>query len=185
MSEHAPTGPDAGERAEHVWATLATALIALLVFMAVFAGVHQATLPQSRVETIDPVTLHLGGEFIESNLGSALEPDGSVTVRAVGQEYSFTPPCIVVPTDTPVTFRATSADVVHGFLITGTTINLMLVPGYVSVIPARFSTPGDRPMPCQEFCGSGHEGMWGRVRVVDKAAFTRMAAAARRVDCVH
>ena len=88
--------------------------------MAVFAGVHQAVLPQSRVETADPRTLHLRGEFIESNLGSALQPDGSVVVRAIGQQYSFTPQCILVPTDTPITFRVTSADVVHGFLITGT-----------------------------------------------------------------
>ena len=61
-----------------------------------------------------------------------LEPDGSVTVRAIGQQYSFTPACILVPADTPITLRATSADVVHGFLIQGTNVNTMLVPGYVS-----------------------------------------------------
>ncbi len=107
------------ERLEHRWAAVATSIIVLLIAMAVFAGVHQAVLPQSRVETADPRTLHLGGEFIESNLGSALQPDGSVIVRAIGQQYSFTPQCILVPTDTPITFRVTSADVVHGFLITG------------------------------------------------------------------
>ena len=26
-------------------------------------------------------------------------------------------------------------------------------------------------MPCQEFCGVGHQGMWGKVKVVDKSAF--------------
>ena len=129
--------------------------------------------------------LHLGGEFIESNLGSALEPDGSVTVRAIGQQYSFTPQCILVPTDTPITFRMTSADVVHGFLITGTDINLMLVPGYIASLPARFETPGERTMPCHEFCGLGHEGMWGRIKIVDKAAFVQMAASAKRLSCVH
>jgi cytochrome c oxidase subunit 2 len=46
-------------------------------------------------------------------------------------------------TDTPVTFRATSADVVHGFLIDGTNINLMLVPGYISSLGARFDTPAN------------------------------------------
>ena len=168
-----PAVPDDGaersERVERHWATVAIVIVALLVVMAVFAGVHQATLPQSHVETADPRTLHLRGEFIESNLGSALEPDGSVTVRAIGQQYSFTPQCILVPTDTPITFRVTSADVVHGFLITGTAINLMLVPGYISSIPARFDTPGDRHMPCHEFCGLGHEGMWGRIKIIDKA----------------
>jgi cytochrome c oxidase subunit 2 len=90
-----------------------------------------------------------------------------------------------VPKDTPVTFRATSADVVHGFLITGTNINLMLVPGYVSSLNARFDTLGERLMPCHEFCGMGHEGMWGRIKVVDKAAFARLGADRRRLSCVE
>jgi len=175
---------DHGERTERRWAVLVTGIIALLVAMAIFAGIHDAVLPQSRTETIDPRTLHLGGEFTESNLGSALLPDGSVIVRAIGQQYSFTPQCILVPTDTPITFRMTSADVVHGFLITGTSINLMLVPGFISSIPARFSTPGDRHMPCHEFCGLGHEGMWGRVKIIDRAEFMRLAADHRRLSCV-
>ena len=132
--------------------------------------------------TSDPKTLHLSGEFVESNLGSTLEADGSVTVRAIGQQYSFTPQCIVVPADTPITLRTTSADVVHGLLIEGTNINTMLVPGYVAVLPIRFKAPGEHVMPCQEFCGIGHQGMWGKVKVVDKAAFPKLAADAAEVD---
>ena len=90
-------GAERSERVERHWATVAVIIIVLLAVMAVFAGVHEASLPQSRVETANPRTLHLGGEFIESNLGSTLEPDGSVTVRAIGQQYSFTPQCILVP----------------------------------------------------------------------------------------
>jgi cytochrome c oxidase subunit 2 len=157
----------------------------LLVAMATFAAVYHAAMPQARVETVDPRTLHLGGEFIESNLGSTLEPDGSVTLRGIGQQYSFTPSCMVLPTNTLITLRATSADVVHGFLIDGTNINLMLVPGYVSSLNARFDTPGERLMPCHEFCGMGHEGMWGRIKVIDKAAFARLAADRRRLSCVE
>lgn len=185
MTEAAPddAGAERSERIERRWAAVAVGAVALLMVMAVFAGVHQAALPQSRVETADPLRLHLAGEFIESNLGSALEPDGSVTVRAIGQQFSFTPACILVPAETPISFRMTSADVVHGFLITGSTINLMLVPGYISNIPARFATPGEFLMPCHEFCGMGHEGMWGRIKVVDKAAFAQMAAGAKRVSC--
>lgn len=176
---------DGAERAERRWAGVSIAIVVLLVAMASFAAVRQAAMPQRRVETVDPRTLHLDGEFVEGNLGSALEPDGSVTVRGIGQQYSFTPYCMVVPADTPVTIRATSADVVHGFLITGTNVNLMLVPGYVSSLRARFETPGERLMPCHEFCGIGHEGMWGRVKVVDKTAFARLAADRRRLSCVE
>jgi cytochrome c oxidase subunit 2 len=172
-------------RIERRWATVSIVIVGVLVGMAAVIGIHQATMPQGHVETADPRTLHLSGEFVESNLGSEVQSDGSVIVRAIGQQYSFTPQCILLPADTPITFRVTSADVVHGFLITGTAINLMLVPGYVSSIPARFSTAGDRHMPCHEFCGLGHEGMWGRIKIIDKAAFTRMAADARRLNCVQ
>lgn len=172
-------------RVERRWTIMSASIVGLLIGMAIFAGIHKATMPQAWVETTNPQTLHISGEFIESNLGSAIEPDGSVTVRAVGQQFSFTPQCILVPTGTPVTFRATSSDVVHGFLINQTNINSMLVPGYISVLPAKFDTPGEHTMPCQEFCGIGHEGMWAKVRVIDKASFFKMAIDRRRLNCVE
>jgi cytochrome c oxidase subunit 2 len=177
-------GADAAARVERRWAALSISIVSLLVVMAVYAGIHQAVMPQAQVETANPATLHIAGEFIESNLGSELQPDGSVIVRAIGQQYSFTPQCIVLPTDTPITIRATSADVVHGFLIQGSNVNIMLVPGYISTVSTRFATSGEHAMPCHEFCGNGHEGMWGRIQVIDKAAFLKMAADRRRMSCV-
>ena len=174
----------AGERMERRWGMVSLGIMALLVFMATFAGVHQATMPQASVETVDPRTLHIAGEFIESNLGSAVEPDGSVTVRLIGQQYSFTPQCILVPANTRITFRGASADVVHGFLIQHTNVNLMLVPGYVSTISARFTAPTESLMPCHEYCGTGHEAMWAHVRIIDKAKFMQLAQQRPRLDCV-
>ena len=163
---------------------LSVVIVVAATVLAVLAGLHRATMPQARVETIDPSRLHLAGEFIESNLGSTLESDGSVTVRAIGQQYSFTPACILVPVQTPITLRATSADVVHGILIQGTNVNTMLVPGYVSEQSMRFEKTGDYLMPCQEFCSFGHEGMWGRVKVIDKSEFAEKAKSGGRVSCV-
>jgi cytochrome c oxidase subunit 2 len=111
---HGGDGEHVAARIERRWASLAVVIVVFLIAMAAAAGIHQATMPQAQVELADPRTLHVSGEFIESNLGTELEPDGSVMVRAIGQQYSFTPQCIVVPTDTDVKFRATSADVVHG-----------------------------------------------------------------------
>jgi cytochrome c oxidase subunit 2 len=188
MIEASPTdgssSQDAAARVERRWSLVSVGIIVLLIFLATFAGVHQATMPQSRVETADPRTLHISGEFVESNLGTAVETDGSVTVRLIGQQYSFTPQCLVVPTNTPVTFRATSADVIHGFLIEQTNVNTMLVPGYIATVSTRFSTPGERYMPCHEFCGIGHQAMWARVQIIDKAAFLQLAAQHRRLTCV-
>ena len=175
---------EVAERTERRWATISVVIIIVLVLLAAIAGIHRATMPQGRVETIDPARLHLAGEFVESNLGTATEADGSVIVRAIGQQYSFTPACILLPAQTPVTLRATSADVVHGILIQGTNINTMLVPGYVSEQFMRFEKTGEHLMPCQEFCSFGHEGMWGKVKVIDKAEFAARAKNGGRLSCV-
>jgi cytochrome c oxidase subunit 2 len=48
----------------------------------------------------------------------------------------------------------------------------------------RFDKTGDYLMPCQEFCSFGHEGMWGKVRVIDKAEFAGRAKSGGRLSCV-
>ena len=73
---------------------------------------------------------------------------------------------------------------VHGLLIEGTNINTMLVPGYVSALPIRFKVPRDHVMPCQEFCGIGHQGMWGKVKVIYKTEFASRAKNRGRLSCV-
>ena len=175
-------------RVERRWAMLMVAFVSLLVAVVVFTGLHWAMMPPSRVELVNPETLHVSGEFVESNLGSAVETDGSVTVRILAQQYSFTPQCIVVPANTPITFRATSADVVHGFLVTDTNLNSMVEPGYISTFRTTFDKPSDHLMPCHEYCGTGHQGMWAHVKVVDKDTFMQMANqagnSARRLSCV-
>jgi cytochrome c oxidase subunit II len=175
---------DAAMRVERRWGLVSIGIVVLLIFLATFAGIHLAIMPQTRVETVDPRTLHITGEFIESNLGSSVELDGSVTVRMIAQQYSFTPQCIVVPTNTPITIRATSADVIHGFLIEHSNVNVMLVPGYISTLSTRFAMPSERYMPCHEYCGLGHQGMWGRIQIIDRSAFLTLAAQRRRLNCV-
>jgi cytochrome c oxidase subunit II len=172
-------------RIEQRWAMLVVGIVAVLVAMVIFTGLHWAMMPPSRVETIDPTTLHVSGEFVESNLGSAIEEDGTVIVRLVAQQYSFTPQCIVVPVNTPIIFRATSADVIHGMLITGTNINSMLEPGYISTFKTTFDKTGDHLMPCHEYCGLGHEAMWAHVKVIDRDAFLTLAGKTRRLSCVN
>jgi cytochrome c oxidase subunit 2 len=172
-------------KAELRWAVLAIAIIIFLLAMIVYMSLHWAMMPPSRLETVDPTTLHLAGEFTEEKLGTAVEPDGSVTVRIVGQQYSFTPQCVLIPANTPVTFRVTSADVVHGFIIAETNVNVMLEPGYITKFKTRFNKVADLVMPCHEFCGHGHAAMWARVKVIDKEAFFAQAGNEQRLSCVR
>ena len=69
------------------------------------------------------------------------------------------------PANRPVTFRLTSADVIHGFEIVGTNGNTMVVPGYVSQFTTTFRTPGEYLIVCNEYCGLMHHGMVGKVIV--------------------
>ena len=160
--------------AERRWAAVSIVLILALLGVITFTGIHWASMPPSGIEPVDPTTLHVSGEFVEQNLGAQIRADGSVIVRLIGQQYSFTPQCVVVPADTKVTFRGTSADVVHGFLVTGTNANAMLVPGYVTTFTTQFSHLGDHLMPCHEFCGTGHAAMWAHVRVGSRTDFDRI-----------
>jgi cytochrome c oxidase subunit II len=169
---------------EKRWIALMFGILGVMMAVIVVTGVTHALHPPSNVETIDPTTLHLGGEFAESNLGTALEPDGSVTVRLIGEEYAFVPDCLRVPADTPVKFRLTSADVLHGFLLPATNVNTMVVPGFIAEVRTSFSRPGVYEMPCNEFCGYGHHGMWARVRVLPKEQFPRLAAN-ERTSCAQ
>ena len=171
-------------RAERRWGVLVGGITVALVGLRVFTALHWATMPPSRVETIDPRTLHIQGEFIEDNLGTAVEKDGRVVVRLIGQQYSFTPQCIVVPEGMPVTFRATSSDVIHGFIVGKSNVNTMLVPGFVATFTTTFTEQGEKLMPCHEFCGTGHEGMWGRVQVLERGDFLARAAKTERLSCV-
>jgi len=172
-------------KAETRWLIFVIAVIALLLGMIVFTSLHWTMMPTKRIETINPSTLHITGEFMEDNLGSAIEPDGSVTVRLIGQQYSFTPQCILVPDKTPVKFRVTSADVIHGFIIADTNVNVMLEPGYISSFDTQFKKTGDHVMPCHEYCSVGHAGMWARVKVIDKDTFFKQGQNERRQSCVQ
>ncbi len=167
---------DAAITAERRWAVVSAVLIALLLAVIAFTGIHWASMPPSGIEPVDPATLHVSGEFVERNLGAQVRADGSVIVRLIGQQYSFNPECIVVPARTQVTFRGTSADVVHGFLVTGTNANAMLVPGYITTFTTEFTQLGERLMPCHEFCGTGHAAMWAHIRVVAPEDFSRFLA---------
>ena len=166
-------------RTENLWLIIMGGMLVAMMTVIVVTGVTNALHPPSNVETVDPTTLHLGGEFAESNLGTAAEPDGSVTVRLIAEQYAFVPDCARVPVDTPVKFRITSTDVIHGFLLPSTNVNTMVMPGFIAEVRTRFSRPGVYNMPCHEFCGDGHHGMWARVNVLPKEQFPQLAALER------
>jgi len=151
---------------ELLWAFGVGVLVAAVLGMIVFTALTRNINPPSNVERIDPKTLHLSGEFAEQNLGTSVGADGSVTVRAIATQFMFVPHCIAVPRGRPVTLRFATPDVIHGLLITGTNVNTMVVPGFVSQVYTTFTSTGDLLMPCHEYCGLGHSEMWATVQLM-------------------
>jgi cytochrome c oxidase subunit II len=169
-------------RTERRWLFTMAAMLGVMLAVVAVTGVTQFLHPLSDVETINSATLHLQGDFVESNLGTAAEPDGSITVRMIAEQYMFVPQCAVVPASTPVRFRLTSPDVTHGFFVQGTNTNAMVVPGYVTNVMTSFERTGNYGMPCDEFCGYGHHAMAARIVVVPKDQFKNLRPD-ERVNC--
>lgn len=163
---------------EKRWAIIATAMALVMAGMVVYTAVAMSVHPPSNVETIDSTRLHLTNEFAEENLGVKTEKDGTIVARVVMARYSVHPPEITLPAGRPVVLRVASADVLHGLHVAGTNIGTQVVPGYVSQVRTtiRFESVaeiGTRnadgsvtvPLFCNEYCGMGHQSMFGRVRV--------------------
>jgi cytochrome c oxidase subunit 2 len=120
---------------------------------------------------VDPLSLHLAGEFIENNLGTEQDADGSVTVRMIAQQYLFIPHCILVPAGVPVHLRITSADAVHALTFNGTSYAVKVLPGTISEAKLQFPNAGEYKTVCREFCGAGHYAMRSEVKVVPRDQF--------------
>lgn len=88
---------------------------------------------------------------------------GRYEAVVVARAWGFTPAEIRVPVGAEVLFRVTSIDVIHGFHVEGTRINLMVLPGQISELAYRFDEPSEHILICHEYCGVGHHAMAGKV----------------------
>jgi cytochrome c oxidase subunit 2 len=99
----------------------------------------------------------------------------TLTVYVVAQQFQFVPGSgdnpIRIPAGERVTFKVTSADVIHGFAIAETNINTMVIPGQVAEVTAVFDETGTYGLVCHEYCGAGHHTMGGSVEVVSQDSY--------------
>jgi cytochrome c oxidase subunit II len=150
---------------EKIWMWAAGGIIAAFIAIVLVTAVGGALQPPSHVETIDPTKVFTDPRFAHPAVSVTAT---GATVVAFGMMFAFTPAEIHVPAGKPVTFRMTSADVTHGFLIVGTNANTMLVPGYVSQFTTVFRQPGEYLIVCNEYCGLGHHLMSAKL-IVEEA----------------
>lgn len=156
-----------GEATIYIWEllwilpsiALPVGMLAALLVTAFGAGIH---LPGAEGR-IDPTKVTETPPF---NAPGVVETGpGHYEVRMTSQIWTFAPNEIKVPAGSTVTFVATSKDVIHGILLPKANVNVMLLPGQISKITARFDKPGEYPFYCHEYCGIAHHTMWGKVIV--------------------
>ena len=92
-------------------------------------------------------------------------------VHYVAKMWEFDPEEITVPAGSTVDIYVSTPDVTHGLILLGTNLNLMAVPGVVNYARVKFDRPRDYELLCHEYCGTGHERMLAKLRVVDPNSF--------------
>lgn len=150
-------------RYERIW--LAVGIVTLAIFLVLFGvmGVSLGLNPPGHTHTIDPKAVMDTPPF--NHPGIKETAPGEYDISIVSQLFAFQPGTMVVPQGAKVRFQVTSSDVVHGLLIPGTNVNMMVVPGHVTEYTYTFDKPGDYLIVCSEYCGSGHQLMMGQIIV--------------------
>lgn len=92
-----------------------------------------------------------------------------IEVHYLAKMWNFEPRKIVIPLGTTVDFFLGSADVVHGFHINNTDVNLMAVPGVINKATHTFAKAGVFHVVCHEYCGMGHQNMNAEIEVSESA----------------
>ncbi|MFC7229533.1 cytochrome c oxidase subunit II [Salinirubellus salinus] len=149
---------------------LIVGLIATITYGAVGPGVAMIS---DSGGTIDSSALGEHEQFSDPGVRQVGENEYDVYV--VAQQFIFRPGTnepITLPADSTVTFHVASADVIHGFSITGTNVNTMAIPGQVSKITVEFDDPQTYGLVCHEYCGAAHHEMAGTIEVVPQSEFS-------------
>ena len=167
------------DRYESAWMRLSAVILAIFFVTVLISGFSAGFQVPGVYERVDPTTLYdEGSPWAQPELRELAPGKYEVHIRA--QVWQFTPNEIHVPAGSTVTFYVTSQDVQHGIKLTKTNINMMVLPGQVGKLTAKFDNPGEYHFICHEYCGQLHHTMYGRLIVeapTDETEQTQTAAA--------
>jgi cytochrome c oxidase subunit 2 len=89
-------------------------------------------------------------------------------VHFLAKMWAFQPTRVRVPVGSTLDIYVTSKDVTHGLQITGTNVNLMVVPSVITNARVHFGKPGLFPIVCHEYCGAAHQNMNAVIEASDQ-----------------
>src|SRR5690554_5701968 len=127
---------------EKIW--LIFGVTSLLVFLSVLgvSAFYLGNQPPSCLATIDPEKVDTLALFNEPGLKKVEGKEWDYELVFVSQAFAYTPGDVEVPLGAKVKFIVTTKDVIHGFEVAGTNINMMVEPGYISELVTTMDKPG-------------------------------------------
>lgn len=141
-------------------------LIVFLLITGLMALNNSHETPNSQ-KTINPEKVSEIAPFNKPGVHKVAGKDWDYEVVVVASAFLYEPSEIKIPVNSKVKFIATSKDVVHGFEIAKTNINMMLEPGHISEYTTTVNKKGEFLVVCNEYCGMGHAEMHATLKVVD------------------
>jgi len=169
-SEHESSDALHIDRYEGAFIRVTAAMVAVFIIAILFAAYGIGVQLPGQYQRMDPATLNDPGNPFATPGLRELAP-GKYEAYMVAQTWAFLPDKLEVPEGAEVTFYITSRDVIHGFKLTDTNVNMMVMPGQVSTLRTTFNTPGTFNFICHEYCGYvtgapiGHHTMYGQLTV--------------------
>lgn len=131
----------------------------------------------------NPSTILANPLFAEP--GVRVTGPNSLQVSIVGQAFVWVPEVIRVPVGAEVEFYLTARDVIHGWQVENTNLNVEVIPGEVSRLRTTFHQTGRYRVTCNEYCGIAHQNMIGWIDVLPASQWaleSTVSASAARAD---
>ena len=166
---------DAIAKWERRWLALSGLLSLLFVMLIAYTLATEGGHVAQRSGRAAPEVLTANALFAQPGV-RATGPN-TFQVSVLAQAFAFDPVEIRLPVGAEVDMFLTSRDVIHGYQVQNTSINVEMIPGEIAALHYTFDRPGVYRVSCNEYCGISHQNMLGRIVVLPAAQFARGAAA--------
>ncbi|MCT2537336.1 cytochrome c oxidase subunit II [Aquibacillus koreensis] len=159
---------------EKIWLIFGIGSLILFLVVLGVGAFYKGTHPPSHLATIDPQNVQAHESFMDENLGLRQVGEDQYLVSVIASAFNYNLGTdedgkairtVRIPVDSTVVFQVTTTDVIHGFQLAGTNVNMMVEPGYISSLETTFKKPGTYTLLCNEYCGTGHHIMAATVEV--------------------
>ncbi len=93
--------------------------------------------------------------------------DAKQVIQVTAKKFEYSPNVITVKKGVPVVLEFTSLDRLHGFNCPSLKLRTDINPGKTSRVEFTPDKVGTFPFHCDNFCGTGHDKMTGKIVVTD------------------